>query len=305
MNIQKVVFVGSKTLGASVLNAIFSVSPQSLVGVITIDDSNDVRCALDQFQEFEQRTGIPLRIINKGSEIKPAIVEFQPNLCIVVGWYWVLKADLLNLVPNGWLGIHASLLPSYRGGAPLVWAVLNGETETGLSLFYFDEGMDTGEIVAQRKVSIGFKDTIADVLAKIEKGSLEIVREYYPLLLQGKAPRLKQDHSKATYAALRQPSDGKIDWSQPASRIYDFVRAQTHPYPGAFCYVDEKILRVWSVKPFDFPFYGTPGQVAMVAEDHVVTTCGDNTALCLYKVQLDDLEEQSAPKILKFGQYLK
>lgn len=304
MSIQRVVFVGSKALGASVLDAIYSISPRFLVGAITFDDTSDVRCALDQFREFERRTGKPLKVLQKGSELSSAICEYQPELCIVVGWYWVLKPELLKTVQHGWLGIHASLLPKHRGGAPLVWAILNGETKTGLSLFYFDEGMDTGDIVAQKEVSIEFEDTIANVLAKIENQSLDIIRENYPLLLAGNAPRLTQDHSQATYVALRQPSDGRIDWSQPAPVIYNFIRAQTHPYPGAFCFLNEKTIRVWSAKLFAYPYYGTPGQVVLIEKDHVVVTCGAGTGLCLHQVNLEGFEEQSASQVLKFGQRL-
>ncbi len=298
-------FVGSKALGASVLNALYSISPQSLVGVVTVDDTSDVRCELDQFREFERRTGKPLRVLKKASELISSISEHQPDLCIVVGWYWVLKPDLLNMVPYGWLGIHASLLPKHRGGAPLVWAVINGETKTGLSLFYFDEGMDTGDIVAQKEISIEFEDTIADILAKAEIQSLEIVKENYPLLLKGDAARQNQDHRQATYVALRQPSDGRIDWSQPAQTIYNFIRAQTHPYPGAFCFLDEKIIRIWSAKLFDYPYYGTCGQVVMVEKDYVVVACGKGTGLRLLKVNEDGSNEQSASQVLKFGQRLK
>jgi len=304
MNNKRVVFVGSKALGASVLNALFSISPQSIVGAVTYDDSNDIRCALDQFQDFKNRTDKPLWVLKKASELDSAIAELKPDLCIVVGWYWMLKPVLLSAVSHGWLGIHASLLPKYRGGSPLVWALINGETETGLSLFYFDEGMDTGDIVAQRKISIYPEHTIADLLTETERLSLEMIRAVYPLLLNGNAPRFEQDHSQATYAALRKPSDGKIDWNQPAYKIYDFVRAQSHPYPGAFCNLDERTIRVWSASPFDHLFYGSPGQVVLIKDDHAVVTCGNDTALCLKKIQAEGFDDQDASAILKFGQRL-
>ena len=305
MSIQRVVFVGSKALGASVLNAIYAISSESLVGVITPEDCDDVRCALDEFENFKNRTGTPLRILQKASQLRDAVLEFRPDLCIVVGWYWLLKPEVLKLVPYGWLGIHASLLPKYRGGAPLVWAMMNGETETGLSLFYFNEGMDTGDIVSQRKVKIDYQDTIGHLLHKVEKEALDVIREHYPLLLAGKAPRIKQNHKEATYVALRNPSDGRIDWNQPASMIYNFIRAQTYPYPGAFCLLDDKLIRIWSAKPFEYPYYGPIGQVVMVADDFVVVTCGVGTGLCLHRIQPDGLDEQNAPEFLKFGQRLQ
>lgn len=304
MSDKRVVFVGSKALGVSVLNALYSISPQSLVGVVTIDDTSDVRSQLGQFKEFGQRTGKPLQVLQKPSELKSSIIEYRPDLCIVVGWYWVLKPDLLSIVPYGWLGIHASLLPKYRGGSPLVWALINGETKTGLSMFYFDEGMDTGDVVAQKEIRVELGDTISDLLSKAEVQSLEIVKENYPSLLRGDAARLKQDHSQATYVALRQPSDGKIDWQQSATVIYNFIRAQSHPYPGAYFLWEDKIIRIWAAKLFPYPYYGTPGQVVMVEKDFVVVACGQGTGICLLKVSEEGLSEQIASHVLKFGQRL-
>jgi methionyl-tRNA formyltransferase len=305
VQIRKVAFVGSKALGCSVLKAMHNIAPEVLVGAITLDDREDVRCALDCFQDFGARTGKPMVVLSKGSQLQAAIGQLQPEMCIVVGWYWVLSPELLRIVPQGWLGIHASLLPKYRGGAPLVWAILNGESSTGVSLFHFDEGMDTGDVVAQKQIDIHMEDTISEVLARAEVATLEIVQESYPLLLAGNAPRLRQDHQQATYAALRKPDDGRIEWRQPAARLSDFVRAQTHPYPGAFCRLGEHVVRVWAAKPYAFPFYGAPGQVVSVAADHAVVACGNSTALCVYVAQLDDGDEQNAAAILRFGQRLE
>ncbi len=304
MTIAKVVFVGSKPLGVKVLNAVYALAPQSLAGLVTFDDSSDARSALPQFEEFEKRTGKPLRVLKNGSGLASVVQELQPELCLVVGWYWVLKPEILRSVPHGWLGIHASLLPKYRGGAPLVWALINGESETGLSLFYFDEGMDTGDVVAQRRITIGPQDTIADLLSRTEQESTDMIREVYPLLLLGKAPRVQQDHSKATYVSLRNSADGRIDWRQPAIRVYDFIRAQTHPYPGAFFYFEDRLIRVWSAKLFEYPYFGAPGQVVMVTGDSVVVTCGEGTGLSLVAVQPEDGEQQMASELLKFGQRL-
>ncbi len=304
MDVKKVVFVGSKPLGAKVLDALYTLAPQSLTGVVTYDDSTDIRCALPQFREFEKRTGKPLRVLKKSSELELVMQELQPELCIVVGWYWILKPELLKSVSHGWLGIHASLLPKYRGGAPLVWAMINGESETGLSLFYFDEGMDTGDIVAQRRIKISSEDSIADLLNRVEQESVDVIQEMYPHLLAGTAPRMKQNHRQATYVSLRIPSDGHIDWNHPATRIYNFVRAQTHPYPGAFFYCKDRLIRLWSARPFEYPYFGAPGQIVMVRGDSVVVTCGDGTGMSLLTIQPENGEEQNASQLLKFGQRL-
>lgn len=303
---KRVAFVGSKMLGVSVLEEMHRLSPDNLCAVITIDDSRDTRCALGSYRQFSQRTSKSLRILSKGFGLRETIAELSPDLCIVVGWYWVLAHELLRMVSEGWLGIHASLLPKYRGGAPLVWAIINGETESGVSLFYFDEGMDTGDIAAQKRFKIGFEETIADVLHKVEALSVEMIRETYPLLITGTTHRIPQDHSQATYAAVRKPIDGQIDWHLAGIQIYNFIRAQTHPYPGAFCHLSSgDTVRIWRAKVFPRPYFGTPGQIVAVETDHVVVTCGGGTAICLYVIQVDEQDEQNAAKMLRFGQRLQ
>lgn len=303
---KKVAFVGSKALGAKVLEKMYQLAPDSLSVIISIDDSLDTRSTLSSYAQFAQKTGKPLRVLKKSAQLPEVIAEFEPDLCIVVGWYWVLKPELLKMVSEGWLGIHASLLPKYRGGAPLVWAIINGETESGLSLFYFDDGMDTGDIVAQRKFVIGPKETIADVLHKAEALSTEIIQDTYPILINGILQQTTQNHSQATYGAIRKPADGRIDWHLSAIQLYNFIRAQTHPYPGAFCLTPtDKTLRIWQAKVFPYPYFGNPGQVVMLENDEVVVTCGHNSALRLSTIQLDGQAEQEAITLLKFGQRLQ
>jgi methionyl-tRNA formyltransferase len=294
MNTKRVVFLGSKTLGVRVLEELYSISPEMLIAVITINDSNDSRSALDRFHKFQQNTGKPLRILKKGAELKSAIDEFHPDLCLVVGWYWILKPDLLKMVPSGWLGIHASLLPKYRGGAPLVWAIINGETETGLSLFYFDEGMDTGDIVAQKKLVIGPDETIADVLQKAETLSVRMVQENYPLLINDTAPRFQQDHSKATYVAMRNPEDGQIDWNNMSTmQVYNWIRAQTTPYPGAFTFIGDEKLIIWKASVSrDEKHDAKPGEIYLTRPlddpDTFGVWCKDGRLLRIHQIGLPD-----------------
>ncbi|MBM3302677.1 MAG: methionyl-tRNA formyltransferase [Deltaproteobacteria bacterium] len=289
----------------SVLSEMYRLAPDSLCAVFILDDSRDTRCVLNSFRQFSRETGVPIRVLSRKSDLKEGIAEFSPDLCIVVGWYWIVNADLLSIVREGWLGIHGSLLPKYRGGSPLVWAIINGETESGVTLFYFDEGMDTGDIVAQKSFPIGGDETIRDILDRIESRSIEIIRQAYPALVAGRVSRVPQDHSQATYAAPRSVADGKVDWSWRGTHIYNFVRAQTHPYPGAFCFMPSgEILRIWKAGAFPYPYHGPPGKVVMVKEDHAVVTCGGGTALILQVVQVQDHGEQDAAAVLKFGMVL-
>jgi methionyl-tRNA formyltransferase len=166
--------------------------------------------------------------------------------------------------------------------------------------------VDNGDIIAQEPFPIDKNDTCAIVYKKATRASIELLREYLPRIASGTAPRMPQDESEATYVSQRKPEDGSIDWSWDAKRIHDFIRAQTHPYPGAFCFVPSgETMRVWQATVLPFPYYGSAGQVVMVDIDHVVVTCGDSSAISLYSVQIEKQDEQNATEVLKLGQRLQ
>ena len=303
--IEKVTFLGAKHLGIKALKIINMLASENLISIITIDDSKEKRCKLNEFKEFSQQTGKKLHILKKPSELNKVIDEDEPELVIVVGWYWVLKENLLKKVPKGFIGIHSSLLPKYRGGAPLIWPIINGDSESGISLFHLDNGMDTGDIIAQKRFNIGNENTIKEILEKVESLIAEVLEENYPLLLNETAPRIPQNDHEATYCSQRKPEDGKIDWNKSNIEIHNLIRAQNHPYPGAFCYTEiGKKMFIWKSSLFPKKYYGIPGLVAQTFNDHVLVTCGEG-AICLYNIQIESENEVNAAQILKFGLKLK
>ena len=183
------------------------------------------------------------------------------ELLLALGWYYLVPKSVLAAVPRGALGIHASLLPKYRGGAPIPWAIINGERETGATLFHLDEGVDSGDIVMQHRFPIEAEDTCATVYDKATVASVTMLREALPLLESDAAPRHPQDESAATQYPQRSPADGRIDWDEPAPRIHDFVRAQTRPYPGAFTTHGDGRLTVWRTRALPDRPAATPGTV--------------------------------------------
>jgi len=182
--------------------------------------------------------------------------------------------EILGIPPMGALNLHGSHLPEYRGRAPVNWAILDGATETGLTLHYMVRKPDAGDIVLQRKVSIELDDTAESVFNKLVPVATEIMREALPLLREGKAPRIPQDHSQATYFGARRPADGAIQWGWPAKRVHDLVRAVTRPYPGAFAHLGEKKVLVWKTWPTDEATTAAPGTVLRVGET-VDVACGE------------------------------
>lgn len=160
------------------------------------------------------------------------LVALKPDVILVMGWYYMIPKKIRDIARFGTWGIHASLLPKYAGGAPLVWAIINGEKETGVSLFKIDDGVDDGDIIAQHTIPITFEDSIKEVYAKAIEASKEILLNALQNIEE--INFIQQEKSKIEIWPQRKPEDGEIDLNWPAERIYNFIRAQAPPYPGAF-----------------------------------------------------------------------
>ena len=151
---NRVLFIGSKLSGYRVLKLIHEISPDTLVGCVTINDSEDGRSEYNSILDYCHNMNISVDVLDGKCDLTDSIRKYKPDLCIVMGWYYIIPLNLLEKVKGGFIGIHNSLLPLYRGFAPVVWAIISGESETGFSVFSFDKGMDTGKIWYQEKVDI-------------------------------------------------------------------------------------------------------------------------------------------------------
>jgi methionyl-tRNA formyltransferase len=213
-----------------------------------------------------------------------AMQALQPDFLFSCYYRHMLKQPLLDLPRRGALNLHGSLLPRYRGRCPVNWVLVNGETQTGVTLHYMEAKADRGDIVAQKAVPITLEDTALTLFAKMTVAARGLMRECYPLLRAGTAPRRPQDHARASYFGGRGPADGKIDWRRPATAIYNLMRAVTHPYPGAFTTLAGRKLFIWSGRPLGTPVAAPevpgritaalPGQGLLVAtgEGHFLIT---------------------------------
>ena len=254
---MRIVFFGASRLGYECCKAIIEAG-HTVAGIVTIPETFSIKYKEEaerkkvknylysDFNDFEKYYNIPvIEVKGNLSEYQDRIAEMKPDFILVIGWYYLIPKQMLELAPKGAAGIHGSLLPKYRGNAPFVWAIINGEKETGISFFYFDDGIDTGDIIAQSAIPIEETDTIKEVLEKAQLSSVEILLENLPGIASGMVERRAQDHSKATYFPRRTPDDGLIDWSWDVKRIRDFIRAQTKPYPGAYTIINDKKIIIW------------------------------------------------------------
>lgn len=259
---MNIVFFGASQLGYECCDLLLK-NNYKIKGLFTIPQKFDIKYKKRDIEKVEnvlfkdfkilgQKYDIPVFTINQ--DINNYFSDFEalkPDFALVIGWYYLLPKNFCKILKKGAAGIHGSLLPKYRGNAPLVWAMINGEKKTGVSFFYFDDGVDTGDIISQKSFTIENKDTIKDVLNKTTNAAKEVLLEKMPEIQNGSVKVTKQDHSKATIFPKRSPKDGEINWEWDTNRIKNFINAQTRPYPGAFTFINDKKVIIWDADILD------------------------------------------------------
>ncbi|MBP1124552.1 MULTISPECIES: bifunctional UDP-4-amino-4-deoxy-L-arabinose formyltransferase/UDP-glucuronic acid oxidase ArnA [Pseudomonas] len=217
------------------------------------------------------------------------IAKLNPDYIFSFYYRNLLSEALLTTAKNGAFNLHGSLLPKYRGRAPANWVLVNGETETGVTLHRMVKRADAGAILAQQKVTIDRSDTGLTLHAKLRDAATSLLRDALPQLAQGKLTETAQDESQATCFGRRTAADGKLDWKKPAEQLFNLVRAVTQPYPGAFCAVGEHKLIVWQAEVVKGNEGLAPGRVISVnplriacGEDSLVIKFGQRNATGLY-----------------------
>lgn len=226
------------------------------------------------------------------------IAALAPEFLFSFYFRQVLKPGLLAIPSRGALNLHGSLLPRYRGRCPVNWVLVHGETETGVTLHHMDPKPDTGDIVAQRRVAITDDDTALTLNRKLGDAARALLRETFPALRAGTAPRIPQDHGRATSFGGRGPEDGRLAWRRPARELYNLVRAVTHPYPGAFTTWAGTKLFVWKARPVDEPPNADAGRIAAISPDGIVVGTGHG-GLLLERLQLDGDAEEHATDLAR------
>jgi len=210
--------------------------------------------------------------------------ELSPELIVVIAYGKILPKDLLELPTRGCINVHASLLPKYRGAAPINWAIAYGETETGVTTMFINEDLDAGDMLLAAKTPIGPEETAQDLHDRLARMGADLLMATIRELEEGALRPRPQDHSKATLAPLIKKEDGHIDWSMSAIAIHNRMRAFT-PWPGSFTTLRGKALRVHAAEPRQLAHDQEPGTV-LDREDHLCIACGDGV-LDLKEVQME------------------
>ena len=233
--------------------------------VVTHRDSPGEKVWFASVAERARAAGVPVHTpddVNSAESIA-AIAAVRPELLFSFYFRQMMKREVLELASVGALNMHGSLLPRYRGRAPVNWVLVNGETETGVTLHDMDERPDHGDIVAQRRVAIAPDDDALSLTRKLALAAREVLRENYPLLVAGTAPRTAQAHRQSSYFGGRSARDGAIEWTKPAEQVRNLVRAVTDPWPGAFAVFRGRKLIVWKAQAARETRAGEPGEIVL------------------------------------------
>jgi len=270
---MKAIVLGYHSVGCAGIEALIE-SGYEIAAVFTHVDSPTENIWFDSVAELAAEKGIP---VYAPEDINHPVWEKRiRNLApdVIFSFYYrdMIKAPILEIPKAGCINLHGSLLPAYRGRCPVNWVLVNGESETGVTLHYMTPRADDGDIIAQRSIPIDGKDTAKTLFAKIIAEATILLAETLPKIKEGSAPRTEQDDSKASYFGGRRPADGEVDWTKSAEEVCNLVRAVTKPYPGTFTFIGDRKCLLWQVTVVEGASEASPGTLLSI--DPLVVACG-------------------------------
>lgn len=292
MSTLRVVFMGTPDFAVPCLDLLVAEGYQ-VVAVVTQPDrpkGRGQKLAQSPVKEAALAYNLPVLQPSKVKEadFQAELALLKPDLIVVVAFGQLLPKVLLDLPPLGCINVHASLLPQYRGAAPIHWSVINGESVTGVTTMHMDVGMDTGDMILKAEVPIAENETTGMIHDKLKERGAALLKETIQLLAAGTAPRTKQNHECATYASMLHREIEGIDWHGSAITIHNLVRG-LNPWPGAYCSYQDKNLKTWQTRIYHSEEQGSqPGRVAKITGEGFVIETGQG--------MLEVLEVQPASK---------
>lgn len=301
--------MGTAELSCASLEKLARDEQFSVVAVVTQPDKpkgRDLKLQFPPVKTLAQKFDLPVLQPAKARDEQfiSHLRELQPDLIVVVAYGQILPQSILDLPKFGCVNVHTSLLPKYRGAAPIQWAIANGETETGVTIMKMDAGLDTGPILSQARTPILAEDNSQILHDKLAQLGAELLVKTIPDFVAGKIQPQPQNNSEATYAAKIKKEDGKIDWNLSAREILNRWRAFT-PWPGAFALwktfntqhstSNAQLLKIWKLEVVECSGY--PGEIISVDKSGIVVACGKN-ALRILELQREGGRRMTAQEFL-------
>ena len=286
---MRLVFFGTPAFAVPSLEACHRAGHE-IAAVLTQPDRPKGRgrqLAFPPVKEASLRLGLPVHQPERvrRPETVALLSAFQADAMVVVGYGQIIPQAVIDLAPLGIINVHASLLPNYRGAAPVQWAVANGETVTGVTTMRIDAGLDTGDILLARETSIGPEETAVELSRRLAPMGAELLIETLSGIESGVIVPRKQDSSQATPAPILKKEDGAIDWNCPAAKIHNRVRG-FQPWPGAHTHFRGRVLNIWRTRVADGRIDAAPGTLHP-RRRRLLAACGDGSAVELLELQLE------------------
>jgi methionyl-tRNA formyltransferase len=288
---MRVIFMGTPDFAAASLARLIE-DGHEIVAVITQPDKPAGRGKHEKtppVKELALRHGLSVyqpAKIKTNEEVRRIFESLAPDICVVAAYGKILPGWMLRLPRLGSINVHASLLPKYRGAAPINWAIARGERDTGVTIMQMDEGLDTGPMLAKRAVEIGPRETAVELSARLAKTGAALLSETLPLVERGEIEPEPQDDGAATHAPMLKREDGLIDWSMSAEEISNRVRA-FQPWPGAYTIFRGSRLIIWRARVSQIEGEGAEtGVILTISKEGIMVSCAGETALLIEELQL-------------------
>lgn len=298
---MKVLFMGTPDFSACILKKIIQAGHE-VIGVVTQPDKEKGRGKTISFPavkelaiSYDLKVYQPVKVREAG--FVQMIREMNPDVIIVAAFGQLLPKDLLDIPKFGCINVHASLLPKYRGAAPIQFSIINGEKETGITIMYMDVSLDTGDIILQDKIPITNQDTGGSMHDKLAILGADLMIKALTQFEDGTALRIKQDDEKATHVKILHKEMGNIDFTKPAIEIERLIRG-LNPWPSAYTNLDGKTLKLWSASVEPSNIQAEPGEIVEVKKDAIAVKTGDGL-LILQELQLEGKKRMLADAFLR------
>ncbi len=293
---MRIVFCGTPQFAVPALQHLRAQPDFQILAVITQPDRPRGRgqeISVSPVKEAAIAAGLPVHQPEsiRAPEIQKLLENLAPDAVVVIAYGQIVPARLLAIPKFGWINLHASLLPKYRGAAPINWAIANGESASGVTTMRIDAGMDTGDILLQREIAIGASETAPELSARMAEAGAPLMSQTLRGLAAGTLLPRPQNHAQATHAPILKKEDGRIDWARSAKDIYNRMRGFT-PWPGAYTTFRRQTCHIWG-EPASNETPGAPGTLLLVGNE-LQAACGHKTVLRLLSVKREGRKQVSA-----------
>lgn len=297
MKDYKVVFMGTPDFSVPVLKGL--IDNYNVIGVVTQPDKE-----VGRHQELEYSPIKKVAIENNIKVVQPikirneytCVLDLNPDIIVTCAYGQIIPKEILEFPKYGCINVHASLLPKYRGGAPIHRAILNGEKETGITIMYMAPGMDDGDIISQEKVTIRDDETVGELHDELSILGVDLLLKTLPSIFDGTNERIKQDESKVTLAKIIKKEDEIINFEDSSINVYNKIRG-LNPYPGAYSVLDNKRVKIYKSKIEKTNSNVEPGTIIDVLKDGIVVKTKDN-AIIIEELKMEGKKKMTAKEFL-------